>query len=50
MALKERGVLVHVTGPQQIRACTHLDVSAAQAERVADTIRQTLRRLTPAGR
>jgi threonine aldolase len=49
-ALKQRGVRVHVAGPQVARACTHLDVSAAQAERAADTIKQTLSRLTPARR
>jgi threonine aldolase len=38
-ALKERGVLVHIAGPQVIRACTHLDVSAAAAERAAEAIR-----------
>jgi threonine aldolase len=43
-ALKARGVLVGATAPQTIRACTHLDVSAAQAERAADVIRQALRR------
>jgi threonine aldolase len=42
-ALRTRGVLVHVSGPQTFRACTHLDVSAAQAERAADAIRQVLR-------
>jgi threonine aldolase len=47
-ALKQRGVLVHVAGPQTIRACTHLDVSAAQAERAAETIRQAARRPVPA--
>jgi threonine aldolase len=47
-ALKQRGVLVHVTGPYTLRACTHLDVSAAQAERAAEAIRQGVRRLTPA--
>jgi threonine aldolase len=41
-ALKERGVLVHVSGPQTLRACTHLDVSAAQAERAAEVIRRTI--------
>ena len=41
-ALKERGVLVQLPGPQTIRACTHLDVSASQAERAAETIRQTV--------
>ncbi|HWG45542.1 MAG TPA: low-specificity L-threonine aldolase [Gemmataceae bacterium] len=40
-ALKERGVLVHAAGPQTMRACTHLDVSAAQAERAADVIHRT---------
>lgn len=40
-ALKRRGLLVHPTAPQTIRACTHLDVSAAQAERAAETVRQT---------
>ncbi len=43
-ALKQHGVLVHVTGPQSLRACTHLDVSAAQAERAADVIRKSLRK------
>jgi threonine aldolase len=47
-ALKQRGVLVHPAGPQILRACTHLDVSAAQAERAAETIRQAVPRLTPA--
>jgi threonine aldolase len=47
-ALKQRGVLVHPAAPQTVRACTHLDVSAAQAERAAETIRQSVRRLVPA--
>jgi threonine aldolase len=46
-SLKQRGVLIHTPGPQTMRACTHLDVSAAQAERAAETIRHTLRRLAP---
>jgi threonine aldolase len=46
-ALRERGVLVHAAGPQRLRACTHLDVSAAQAERAAELIRRTVARLTP---
>jgi threonine aldolase len=46
-ALKQRGVLVHVAGPQRLRACTHLDVSAAQAERAADVIARTVSSLTP---
>jgi threonine aldolase len=43
--LKQRGVLVLATGAKTIRACTHLDVSAAQAERAADTIRRAVPRL-----
>jgi threonine aldolase len=46
-ALKERGVLIHTAGPQKLRACTHLDVSAAQAERAAETIRKTVRQAVP---
>ncbi len=46
-ALKARGVLVLATAPQTIRVCTHLDVSAAQAERAADAIRQAVTRLVP---
>src|SRR5262249_29234325 len=48
-ALKERGLLIQAPGPHAMRACTHLDVSAAQAERAAETIRQTVRRLSPVG-
>ena len=40
-ALKAKGVLVHVAGTHTLRACTHLDVSAAQAEQAADVIRRT---------
>jgi threonine aldolase len=43
-ALREHGVLVHVAGPQTIRACTHLDVSTAQAERAAGVFRKALQR------
>jgi threonine aldolase len=46
-ALKQRGILIHVSGPQRVRACTHLDVSAAQAERAAEMIRQAVPRLVP---
>jgi threonine aldolase len=42
-ALKQHGVLIHTPGPQTLRACTHLDVSAAQAERAADAIRRAVR-------
>ena len=44
-ALREKGVLVHISGPTTLRACTHLDVSAAQCERAAELIRQALRRV-----
>ncbi len=40
--LKQQGILVHAAGPQKIRACTHLDVSKAQAERAAETLRQVV--------
>jgi threonine aldolase len=49
-AFKERGVLIQAPGPQAMRACLHLDVSASQAERAAETIRQTVRQLTRSGR
>jgi threonine aldolase len=39
-ALRQRGVLVASYGTQMLRACTHLDVSAAQAEYAAEAIRQ----------
>jgi threonine aldolase len=38
-ALKQRGIWVFAAGKYRLRACTHLDVSSVQAERVADTIR-----------
>jgi threonine aldolase len=41
--LKARGVLVGNSGEYTLRACTHLDVSAADAERAAEVIRKTLR-------
>jgi threonine aldolase len=46
-ALKERGILVHAAGPQSLRACTHLDVSATQAEHAAEAIRRTAPRRAP---
>lgn len=46
-ALKEQGILVHPAGPQTLRACTHLDVSTAQTEQAAETLRRTLRRTGP---
>ncbi len=42
LKLKEHGVQVHPAGPQMIRACTHLDVSAAQAQQASDTIRKVV--------
>jgi threonine aldolase len=45
-ALKPHGVLVHSSG-QMMRACTHLDITAAMAERAADTIRKVVGRLAP---
>ena len=42
--LKEHHILALPVGPQMMRMCTHLDVSAAQAERVADSIRRVLRK------
>ena len=38
---KQHGVLVHAAG-QTMRACTHLDVTSAKAERAAETIRQVV--------
>jgi threonine aldolase len=46
--LKERGVLVGNGGEYVLRACAHLDISAADAERAADIIRKTLRRTVAA--
>lgn len=40
--LKQAGILVHVAGPQKIRACTHLDISRADAERAAETLRKVI--------
>jgi threonine aldolase len=41
--LKERDVLVHPAGPTTLRACTHLDVSAAEVEFAANALRQICR-------
>jgi threonine aldolase len=46
-ALQKRGVLMMAFAPQAIRACTHLDVSSAQAERAADVLRKVVPQLTP---
>src|SRR5262249_33103254 len=39
-ALARRGILVQVSGPQALRACTHLDISAEQAEWAANAFRR----------
>ena len=41
-AFRARGVLIHTGGGQTMRACTHLDISADQAARAAEVIRQTV--------
>jgi threonine aldolase len=46
-ALRQRGILLLPMGPQTLRACTHLDLSAAQAERAAEGLRQALMRWSP---
>jgi threonine aldolase len=43
--LRERGVLVHLAGPTTLRACTHLDVSSAQATAAAETLRLAARKM-----
>jgi threonine aldolase len=43
--LKQSGVLVHAAGPHKIRACTHLDVTKAQAERAAEMLRSVVAKL-----
>jgi threonine aldolase len=42
--LKEHSVLVQLAGPTTLRACTHLDVSAPQAQTAAETIRRLFAR------
>lgn len=39
---RERGVLIVAFGPRTVRAVTHLDVSAAQAERAVTVLRELL--------
>jgi threonine aldolase len=46
-ALRARGVLVSATAPQTIRAVTHLDLSAAQAERAAEVVRKAVSQMAP---
>jgi threonine aldolase len=45
--LRQRGVLVHLGGAHVLRACAHLDVSAAQAEQAAQTFRTALTSVSP---
>ena len=40
--LLQRGVKINPTGPQRLRACTHLDVNHRQVIRAADVIRECL--------
>ncbi len=40
--LKQNGILVHAAGPHKLRACTHLDVSKAMAERAAEILRKVV--------
>lgn len=46
-ALRAKGVIVYAAGPRVLRACTHLDVSRAQAQRAAETIREVVPSLRP---
>jgi threonine aldolase len=46
--LKQQGILVQAVGAHRVRACTHLDVSAAHAERTAEVIRQMCKRAAAA--
>jgi len=48
-ALREKGVMASALGPQTMRACTHLDVSAAQAEYSAEMLRQVAMKMVPVG-
>lgn len=41
--LKDKGILIGVDHPKRLRACTHLDVSAADVERAAEAIRAVCR-------
>ena len=45
--LKQHGILVQVVAAQTLRACLHLDVTAAQAEQAAETSRRSLASLMP---
>jgi threonine aldolase len=47
--LCEQGVQINALGPRHLRACTHLDVSARQAEQAADILQRTVRALPTNG-
>lgn len=40
--MKEQGVIVYATGPQRIRACTHLDVTAEELTTAAQVLERSL--------
>lgn len=40
--LKERGILVHQSGPELMRVCTHLDVSAKQIDQACSVFEELL--------
>jgi threonine aldolase len=48
-ALEGKGVMIGIGGPNVLRACTHLDVSAADAERAAETIRKAVPQVAAVG-
>jgi threonine aldolase len=43
--LRERGVLIHPLGSHALRACTHLDVTAAQIRVAADALMEVMKSL-----
>ncbi len=42
-ALLDKGVKIGASGPQRLRACTHLDVTRDEVLQVADLLRQTVK-------
>lgn len=40
--LRERGVLINASGPQRLRACTHLDVDRAAVLRAVDVLAESV--------
>jgi threonine aldolase len=47
--LAAKGIMLGLGGNHVLRACTHLDVSAADAERAAETIRRTVPQVAAVG-